>query len=56
MTPEGELFEGVGIQPDVLVSTSAEQLAKGKDPVLDEASRLLRAALAETTGDPVSTE
>jgi C-terminal processing protease CtpA/Prc len=41
MTPDGTPLEGKGIQPDVPVKTTADDLAAG-DPVLDEALKLAR--------------
>ncbi len=41
MTPGGELFEGVGIAPDIEVKMTATDFMS-RDPVLDAALKLLR--------------
>jgi hypothetical protein len=41
--PDGSILEGKGITPDLLVPTNETQFTK-RDPVLDEAIKLLRAA------------
>ncbi len=46
LTPNGELIEGVGIEPDVPVPGMTEQLAQGHDPALPLAVQHLRQALA----------
>ena len=38
--PDGSQFEGVGIQPDVAVETTPEDLHSGRDPVLQKALEL----------------
>lgn len=45
LTPDGKILEGVGVEPDVKVRSSAEDFTKG-DPVLEAALRLLRAPAA----------
>jgi len=39
--PDGSAFEGVGIAPDHRVTVTAADVREGKDPVLEEAIRLL---------------
>jgi carboxyl-terminal processing protease len=41
--PDGSVFEGVGIAPDMEVHTTAADLRAGKDPVLAEALAMIRA-------------
>jgi carboxyl-terminal processing protease len=40
--PDGSQFEGVGITPDVLVKTTAEDLRADRDPVLDKALEIAK--------------
>jgi len=42
--PDGSPFEGVGIAPDIEVPIHAEDLATGKDPVLEKALSLAQSA------------
>jgi carboxyl-terminal processing protease len=44
--PDGSQFEGIGITPDIAVHASAEDLAAGRDPVLEKAYLMIEA----TTG------
>lgn len=37
LTPDGSLFEGIGLPPDVNVDMSADALQRGEDPVLADA-------------------
>lgn len=46
-TPGGRRLEGGGVIPDLLVSTSREDLASGRDPVLDAAIAAARRPRAE---------
>jgi carboxyl-terminal processing protease len=39
--PDGSPFEGIGIQPDLVVTPSADDLRAGRDPVLDVALGLM---------------
>ena len=39
--PDGSLFEGVGIKPDVESQPTIEDIAHGRDPVLETAGRAL---------------
>ena len=39
--PDGTPFEGVGIQPDIPISRSRDDLYLGRDPVLEKALQLL---------------
>lgn len=41
--PDGSRFEGVGIEPDIEIVPSAEDLRAGRDPVLEHAIELARA-------------
>jgi carboxyl-terminal processing protease len=39
--PDGSLFEGVGIKPDVESQPTIEDITRGRDPVLETARRAL---------------
>ena len=43
LTPDGEEYVGTGIEPDVLVRATPDDLARGRDPVLERALELLGA-------------
>jgi C-terminal processing protease CtpA/Prc len=38
--PDGSEFEGIGIEPDIEVHTTIEDLKAGRDPVLERALQL----------------
>ncbi len=44
--PDGRDFVGVGVQPDVLVPITTDDVRAGRDPVLERAQRLLRDRLS----------
>ena len=41
LSPEGISYEGIGIPPDVPAATTAADLDRGHDPVLEEAIRVV---------------
>jgi len=41
-TPGGELIDGLGIEPDILVEVTDEEQEKGIDPQLDKAIEYLQ--------------
>lgn len=45
--PNGELFVGVGVQPDITVNRTVAALAQGEDIVLNKAKALLKAEMAQ---------
>jgi len=42
--PDGAVFEGVGLRPDMVVSPTVESIRRGTDPVLERAAKALLAA------------
>jgi C-terminal processing protease CtpA/Prc len=42
--PDGREFVGVGVQPDIVVATTVEDVRKGRDPVLERALAALTAS------------
>lgn len=52
--PDGAPFEGVGIVPDVAVNGGAADLRDGKDPVLERATMLASAAIAQRLSVAIS--
>jgi carboxyl-terminal processing protease len=45
--PDGRDFVGIGIQPDIVVRTTVEDMRAGRDPVLDRAVAFLRERLTD---------
>ncbi|MGH7576587.1 MAG: S41 family peptidase [Longimicrobiales bacterium] len=41
---DGKEFVGVGVQPDIIVETTIEDVRAGRDPVLEQAQALLRSS------------
>jgi C-terminal processing protease CtpA/Prc len=50
--PDGTEYVGVGIQPDIVVSPTVEDVRSGRDPVLDRAVAHLRGAEDRSGRDP----
>lgn len=48
LAPKGRRIEGNGIEPDVAVARTLEDLRRGRDPDLDAALRLLRTGESPT--------
>ncbi len=42
VTPAGEIIEGIGLEPDVEVEISDEDLEEEKDPQFDKALEIMR--------------
>lgn len=42
--PDGTEFVGVGIQPDIVVETTIDDVRAGRDPVLERARAVLRSS------------
>jgi carboxyl-terminal processing protease len=40
--PDGSAFEGVGVAPDIEVTTTIDDLRRGRDPVLAKAGEVIR--------------
>jgi carboxyl-terminal processing protease len=48
-TPEGHQIHGVGLEPDVIVPFTEEDMAADRDPQLDEAISILREKIPVTS-------
>jgi C-terminal processing protease CtpA/Prc len=46
--PDGRDFVGIGIQPDVFVEVTVDDVVKGRDVQLERSIEILRQELAET--------
>lgn len=46
--PDGRLYDGVGVAPDIMVPRTLESVASGQDPQMAEAVRFLRQRIASS--------
>lgn len=50
LTPKGRLIHEIGLQPDYVVEMTEEDYTAGRDPQLDEAVKMLKQMLNQTSG------